>query len=176
MRTVEYLSAYTTLLGLTFIPNDCEVPLFYGLCGGGWKNPIVTEHFRSLLHRDTTQIILDEHQSLVAAFLARLRGKTVTIESTKAFGFDPDSMEARIFADAAARLVWGEPFTQPSITHVSKPTVCGHLAIPTGSEPSSFKVAVLMSAAGTLLQATSKSLFKDVRFGRAIKGWEQLPR
>lgn len=176
MRTVEYLSAYTTLLGLSFIPHDCEVPHFYGLCGGGWKNPIVREHFRSLLQRDTSPIVLDEHQSLFASFFARLRGKSITVESTKAFGFDPDSMEARIFADAAARLVWGEPFTQPSITHVARPTVCGHIALPSGSEASTFKIGAFMSEAGTLLSATSKSLFKDVRFGRAIKGWEQIAR
>lgn len=176
MRTVEYLSAYTTLLALTFIPNDCEVPHFFGLCGGGWKNPIVREHFRSLLHQIPHPIILEEHHSLFSAFFSRLKGKSVTVESSKAYGFDPDSMEARIFADAAARLVWGEPFTQPSITHVSKPTVCGRLALPTGSEPNSFKVSAAMSAAGTLLEATSKATFKDPRFGRAIKGWELARR
>ena len=174
MRTAEYLSAYTALLGLTFIPNDCEIPNFYGLCGGGWKNPIVTEHFRALLQRGPEQIILDEHRSLFAAFFGRLKNKSVTVESTKAYGFDPDSMEARIFADAAARLVWGEPFTQPSITHVAKPTICGNLALPTGSEARSFKVGAAMADAGTLLERSSKTRFKDVRFGRAIKGWDQL--
>jgi anhydro-N-acetylmuramic acid kinase len=171
MRTAEYFSAYIAMYSLSFIPGDCEFPHFFGLCGGGWKNPVVTSHFRFLMRKSPGQVILKEHAQVYASILARLGKRKATVESTSAFGFDPNSMEARIFADAAARLVWNDPFSQPSVTGVSKPTLCGRIRFPANAEAKSFLVGAYMSEIGALLDAQSTKGFKDVRFGRAIAGY-----
>jgi anhydro-N-acetylmuramic acid kinase len=171
MRTAEYFSAYIVMYSLSFIPGDCEFPHFFGLCGGGWKNPVVTSHFRFLMRKSPGQIILKEHEQVYEAILGRLGKRKPTVESTSAFGFDPNSMEARIFADAAVRLVWNEPFSQPSVTGVTKPTICGRVRFPTNTDPKSFAVGTYMSELGTLIDAQSAKDFKDARFSRAIVGW-----
>ena len=173
MRTAEYFSAYLAMYSLSFIPSNCEFPYYFGLCGGGWKNPVVTTHFRSLMRKSPGQIILQEHQRTFADILARLARRNPTVESTSAFGFDPNSMEARIFADAAARLVWGEPFSHPSVTGVSKPTICGRVRFPTNSDLKNFLVGRALADAGTLVDLQSTRGFRDPRFGRAISGWKR---
>jgi len=171
MRTAEYFSAYIGMYSLSFISSDCEFPYYFGLCGGGWKNPVVTNHFRSLMRKSPGQLILKEHERTYSQILSRLSKRKPTVESTGAFGFDPNSMEARIFADAAARLIWGEPFSQPSVTGVSQPTRCGRIRFPTGKDPRSFVVGRALADAGTLPELQSTSGFRDRRFGRAIAGW-----
>jgi anhydro-N-acetylmuramic acid kinase len=172
MRTAEYFSAYATMYALSFIPSDCEFPHFFGLCGGGWKNPVTTSHFRFLMRGSPEQIILREHQSSYDTLISRLGKRKATVESSSAFGFDPNSMEARIFADAAARLVWGEPFSLPSVTGVSTPTICGRIRFPTNKSAKDFLVGRYMSEAGTLIDRQSSTAFRDTRFGRAISGWK----
>jgi 1,6-anhydro-N-acetylmuramate kinase len=173
MRTAEYFSAYITMYALSFVPADCEFPHFYGLCGGGWKNPVTTSHFRFLMRRSPGQVILPEHEETYESVIARLGKRKPTVESSSAFGFDPNSMEARIFADAAARLVWDEPFSQPSVTGVAKPTICGRIRFPTGRDPKDFVVGRYMVEHGTLLERQSARDFSDPRFGRAIPGWKR---
>lgn len=172
MRTAEYFSAYATMYALSFVPSDCEFPHYVGLCGGGWKNPVTTSHFRFLMRESQGQIILKEHESVYASLMSRIGKRKPTVESSSAFGFDPNSMEARIFADAAARLVWGEPFSQPSVTGVAKPTMCGRIRFPTRREPKDFLVGAFMAENGTLLERLSSRDFRDPRFGRAIPGWK----
>lgn len=172
MRTAEYFSAYITMLSLAFVPSDCEFPHFFGLCGGGWNNPVTTSHFRFLMRRSPGQIILTEHESIYEAVMSRLGKRKPTVESSSAFGFDPHSMEARIFADAAAKLVWGEPFSQPSVTGVTKPTVCGRIRFPAQRDPKEFLVGIHMAENGTLMERQSSKDFRDPRFGRAIPGWK----
>ena len=172
MRTAEYFSAYATMHALSFVPSDCEFPHFYGLCGGGWKNPVITSHFRFLMRGSPEQIILKEHQALYDSLISRLGKRKPTVESSSAFGFDPNSMEARIFADAAARLVWGEPFSLPSVTGVATPTMCGRIRFPANKSPKDFLVGRYMSDSGTLVDRQSSMGFKDVRFGRAIPIYE----
>ncbi len=171
MRTAEYFSAYIAMYSFTFVPSDCEFPLYFGLCGGGWKNPVVTNHFRSLMRKSPSQIILKEHERTYTEILSRIGKRKPTVESTSAFGFDPNSMEARIFADAAARLVWGEPFSQPSVTGVAKPTRCGRIRFPSSRDLKSFLVGRTMADNGTLVDVQSTKGFRDPRFGRAIAGW-----
>jgi anhydro-N-acetylmuramic acid kinase len=173
MRTAEYFSAYITMYALSFVPADCEFPHFYGLCGGGWKNPVTTSHFRFLMRRSPGQVILQEHEEAYEGVIARLGKRKPTVESSSAFGFDPNSMEARIFADAAARLVWDEPFSQPSVTGVAKPTICGRIRFPTGRDPKDFVVGRYMAEHGTLLERQSARDLLDPRFGRAIPGWKR---
>jgi anhydro-N-acetylmuramic acid kinase len=174
MRTAEYFAAYLTMYALSFVPSDCEFPHFYGLCGGGWKNPVSTSHFRFLMRHSPGQIILKEHEGIYHALIARLGKRKPTVESSSAFGFDPNSMEARIFADAAARLVWGEPFSQPSITGVAKPTICGRIRFPTNRDPKEFIVGRYLAEQGTLIERLGARDFLDRRFGRAIPGWKAL--
>jgi anhydro-N-acetylmuramic acid kinase len=171
MRTAEYFSAYIAMHSLSFIPSDCEFPYYFGLCGGGWKNPVVTNHFRSLMRHSPGQVILKEHERLYSGILARFGKRKPTVESTSAFGFDPNSMEARIFADAAAKLVWNEPFSQPSVTGVSKPTICGRIRFPANKDPKNFLVGRTLADAGTVVDLQSTKGFRDARFGRAISGW-----
>jgi len=173
MRTAEYFAAYVATLSCAFIPEDCEFPPFIGLCGGGWKNPVVTTHFKHLMRGSPGQVILEEHEKTYHRLLGRMARRPATVESTAAFGFDPSSMEARIFADAAARRVWGEPFTRPSMTGVSRPTLCGRIRFPYSRDPNGFAVGRYMSDAGILNEAVSKSDFSDPRFGRAIRGWRE---
>jgi hypothetical protein len=118
------------------------------------------------------QVILKEHERAYGEIISRLRKRKPTVESTSAFGFDPNSMEARIFADAAAKLVWGEPFSQPSVTGVSKPTVCGRLRFPASKDPKSFLVGRSLADRGSLVDLQSTKGFRDARFGRAIAGWK----
>ncbi|MEY4667907.1 MAG: Anhydro-N-acetylmuramic acid kinase [Pseudomonadota bacterium] len=172
MRTAEYFSAYLVMFSLSFIPADCEFPAYFGLCGGGWKNPVVTNHFRSLMRKSPGQIILKEHERTYSEIISRLGKRKATVESSSAFGFDPNSMEARIFADAAARLVWGEPFTQPSVTGVSKPTLCGRIRFPANKDYKGYVVGRALADAGTLIEVQSTKGFRDSRFGRAIPGWK----
>lgn len=172
MRTAEYFSAYIAMYSLSFIPSDCEFPLYFGLCGGGWKNPVVTNHFRSLMRTSPGQVILKEHARTYGDIISRLGKRKPTVESTSAFGFDPNSMEARIFADAAAKLVWREPFSQPSVTGVSKPTICGRLRFPASKDPKSFLVGRSLADSGSLVDLQSTKGFRDARFGRAIAGWK----
>ena len=171
MRTAEYFSAYIAMYSLSFVRPDCEFPHYFGLCGGGWKNPIIASHFRFLMRNSPGQIILKEHEGIYAEILSRLGKRKPTVESTSAFGFDPNSMEARIFADAAARLVWGEHFTQPSVTGVANPTICGRIRFPTNKDPKSFLVGKYLSEAGTVVDLQSTRGFRDPRFGRALPGW-----
>jgi 1,6-anhydro-N-acetylmuramate kinase len=172
MRTAEYFSAYIVMHSLSFVPSDCEFPHYFGLCGGGWKNPVVTNHFRSLMRASPGQVILKEHAHTYTDILARLGKRTPTVESTSAFGFHPNSMEARIFADAASKLVWGEPFSQPSVTGVAKPTICGRIRFPERTDPRSTLVGRALAEAGTLVDLQSSKGFQDPRFGRAIAGWK----
>lgn len=171
MRTAEYFAAYVAMLSFAMVPDNCEFPQFIGLCGGGWRNPVVTTHFKHLMRGSSGQTILEEHVDSYARLLGRLGKKPITVESTAAFGFDPSSMEARIFADAAARLVWGEPFTRPSVTGVSKPTVCGRIRFPYSTDPATFLAGRYMAEAATLRDGLSSLGFLDPRFGRALKGW-----
>ena len=171
IRTAEYFSAYITMFALSFVPSDCEFPHFYGLCGGGWNNPITTSHFRSLMRHSPGQPILKEHVVVYESVMARLGKRKPTVESSSAFGFDPQSMESRIFADAAARLVWGEPFSLPSVTGVAKPTLCGRIRFPAQRDPKDFTVGAYMAENATLLERQSTKDFLDSRFGRAIPGW-----
>lgn len=174
MRTAEYFAAYLTMYALSFVPSDCEFPHFYGLSGGGWKNPVTTSHFRFLMRHSPGQIILKEHESIYDALMGRLGKRKPTVESSSAFGFDPNSMRARIFADAAARLVWGEPFTQPPSTGVAKPTICGRIRFPTNRDPKDFVVGRYMAEQGALIERLVSRDFLDRRFGRAIPGWKAL--
>jgi anhydro-N-acetylmuramic acid kinase len=172
MRTAEYFAAYCVAHSLTFVPGDCEMPAYYGLCGGGWKNPIVIRAFRELLTPTAPPIVLDEHRAAYKQLLMRLANKTVMVELTSAYGFNPQAMEARILADAAVHRVWKEPFTLPQTTGVRAPCICGVVRFPKETEPKDYRIGAIMDAAGTLYEATHAPKPRDSRFSRALPGWQ----
>ena len=172
MRTAEYFAAYCVMHSLTLVPGDCEIPSHYGLCGGGWKNPVVLSAFRELLNPTGPPVILDAHRAAYKQLLMRLANKTVMVELTSAYGFDPQAMEARIFADAAVHRVWNQPFTLPQTTGVKAPCVCGVVKFPKDSEPNTFRIGAIMDADGTLYEAVHALPAKDTRFSRALPGWQ----
>lgn len=167
MRTAQYFAAYLVMYSLTFIPSDSEMPTHFGLAGGGWKNPVVLNHFKELLSPKSTPVILDNHKDSYLQLRSRLPQKPVTIELTSAYGFHPQAMEARIFADAAVHRVWGEPFTFPQTTGVAKPSVCGIVRFPSETPPRSFKVGAYLEARGRLSDTIREAKTNDRRFGRA---------
>jgi 1,6-anhydro-N-acetylmuramate kinase len=175
MRTAEYFAAYCIMYSLTLIPSDCEMPTYFGLCGGGWKNPVVLSHLRELLNPSAPPLVLEEHRPAYKQLLMRLSIRNVVVELTSAYGFDPQAMEARIFADAAAHRVWCEPFTLPQTTGVRGPCVCGLVRFPKNSEPRSFRIGTIMDTAGTLFAATHARPPRDTRFNRALPGWASAP-
>lgn len=133
IRTAEYFSAYIFYLSLSMIPSDIELPNKFALCGGGWNNPVIKEHFIGLLKGDRAfSPVLESHESIYQLIQERLMkvNSNLLIENSHYFGFDGKAMEARIFADAAVSRIRGEPFTYPETTGTSKPTICGIFAFP----------------------------------------------
>lgn len=174
MRTAQYFSAYTVFYSLTLLPKEMELPRHFGLCGGGWRNPVSLEHFRGLLRGDfAANPVLPAH---TAAFgeLVKALGAEVSCEPSSYYGFDPTAMEARIFADAAVSLVRGDPFTVPDTTGVTRPCMCGTLRFP--ASPRTASAASLAShwQASPLAAAKRDPVGKfDARFGRAAPGWKR---
>jgi len=183
VRTAEYFSAYIYVYALMMIPENIEMPNYYALCGGGWKNPVSREHFVGLLKGEFDQNpVLPEHRTVFEKLRARIFSsqkqstnqamRESHIDFSEKFGFDGTAMEARIFADAAVCRIKGEPFTKPITTGVKVSTVAGIIRFPNGSEA---------MATPTLLQwlakYTSRELVKDFpstfdsRWSRASAGW-----
>lgn len=54
----------------------------------------------------------------------------LTLESSAAYGIDPDFKEAVAFAVLADRFLQGLPATYPNTTGASRPTLAGKLALP----------------------------------------------
>ena len=175
LRTAEYFSAYIYAHALTMVPEHLEMPHYYALCGGGWKNPIAREHFAGLLRGDFAQNpVLGQHEELFEKLLARLAatGKKVVVAMSDEFGFDGTAMEARIFADAAVSRIMGTAFTRPSTTGVKRETVCGIIRFPAGQADHAFAnlrdwLEQFQSQDATLDRPDAF----DGRWSRASAGW-----
>lgn len=171
MRTAEYLAAYAVMFSLTLLPDQLVLPKHFGLCGGGWENPVIAEHFRGLLHgRFDLNPVLPEHQAAFRRVSDVLKG-SVQCRPSLDYGFDGGAMEARIFADAAVCLVKGIPFTLPSTTGVQAPCVCGVLRYPDGDMHRASAALQQVIAASRRDPSQSSHRFIDTRFNRAIPGW-----
>jgi 1,6-anhydro-N-acetylmuramate kinase len=179
LRTAQYFSSYIFFFALSHISTDLELPKHFALCGGGWKNPIIREHFEQLLSGDTSlNPVLEEHHSLYESILKRLRQSSGTSQIechlSSHYGFDGTAMEARIFADAAFCRVTGQPFSYPETTGVQHPTILGIIRYPSrdpnrATQPLRDWMKQYNSETLTL---DDPSTF-DQRWSRAAAGWRK---
>lgn len=128
LRTVQYFSAYIFAYSLRFLPENILKPRYFLLFGGGWKNPLVTSDFRSLLTGRAP--ILPEHQEI----FSKIQFPEAVVEWSDKFKYNSQYMEARIFADMAKCCLTREPFSYPGTTGCQTPTVGGIIARPGGSD------------------------------------------
>ena len=171
VRTATYFASYAFVHSLSWISATIEPPTHFAVSGGGWRNPLCLGDFRNLLAGESDQApILADH----AATFGRLRAWTTraVVEPSSALGFDPTSMEARIFADAAVCRIKGEPFTRPALTGVNAPTVCGIIRFPDGERsratPTLRAWLDHFGAEGATIDPPGKF---DGRWSRASAGW-----
>jgi anhydro-N-acetylmuramic acid kinase len=130
LRTAEYFSAYVYFHSLQYIDDAVVTPRFFALAGGGWLNPIITEHFLALLEGDITKSpILSKHEACFARIRKRF-GRECLVKPSIDFGFDGTAMEARIFAHMAVSYIQDEPFTSPSLTGCRQAVTSGVIAYP----------------------------------------------
>jgi anhydro-N-acetylmuramic acid kinase len=175
LRTAEYFSVYIYAHALTMVPEHLEMPRYFALCGGGWKNPVAEKHFAGLLRGDFAgNPVLEQHRELFDKLLKRLGSKEVVVAMSDEFGFDGTAMEARIFADAAVSRVMGAPFTRTSTTGVKSDTVCGIIRYPGGKARAG---DVNLSAWLREFDSADATLDRpgafDRRWSRAAAGWSK---
>lgn len=175
LRTAEYFSAYSLFFSLTLLPESIAMPRFFALCGGGWKNPVIREHFAALLRADESQSpLLEEHRGPFAVVRKRIAaaGGSIEMHDTEHFGFDGTAMEARILADAAVSRVRGDPFTVPETSGASRPTVAGLIRFPRADRAAATPALRewLMHFGSEQLTLDRPEIF-DRRWSRAAGGW-----
>lgn len=128
IRTAEFFSAYIMVYNLSFISHNIEMPKYFLFFGGGWKNPIVMEDFKNILHNRAE--VLPEHQNIFNQIINPM----AVCQWSDNFGYNGKYMEARIFADMARCYLVQEPFTFPETTGCQKPTIGGIIAYPNGKD------------------------------------------
>lgn len=127
LRTAEFFSTYIFTFNLRYISETFQRPSYFLVFGGGWKNPLVFQDFKNLLHGKTK--VLPQHQKIFAEIV----NPQAVIDWSDRYGYDGQFMEARIFADMAKCYFTKEPFSFPETTGCKTPTVGGIIAIPNGS-------------------------------------------
>ena len=174
LRTAEYFSAYLLFHSVGYTDRAIELPSRFALFGGGWKNPLVREHFHSLLKGDfSSNPVLPEHTECFYGIHKRLQGKQLTISGSEAYGFDGQAMEARIFADMARCRITGEPFTAPHITGGEKEVICGIIRYPSGTiENATPNLRAWMQEYQVSSPYDNPEQF-DSRWSRAAAGWSK---
>lgn len=182
LRTAEYFSAYIYVWALTMLPESMQMPNYYALCGGGWKNPIPRQHFSSLMKGDFEHNpILPEHQIAFSKVIERVSQSDkendkiakrfdVCVEMSDHYGFDGTAMEARIFADAAVCRIKGEPFTKTSTTGASSDTICGIIRFPGRNVANATEALQEWLKEYKSLKLNNDTV-TDPRYGRAVAGW-----
>lgn len=163
LRTVEYLSAYSYVYNLKYLPQNFLMPGLFLLFGGGWKNPLVKADFNALLQGKG--MVLPEHQDVFAGIYNRLP-KNITVDWSDAYGFSGEYMEARIFADMAYCKIVGQPFSLPSTTNCKKPTVGGVYVLPAAPK-NDLLMRLLRQYGNPALPESNVQLWN-----RAAKGWQ----
>ena len=164
LRTAEYLSAYSFMHTLGFIPKSLKMPRAFLLFGGGWKNPLIRSDFQKLL--SGTGIVLDRHKNLFSQIRKRFT-EMPTVDFSDHFGYSGEYMEARIFADMAYCRIIGEPFSFPETTGCRAPTVAGIYVLPHTEKK--YLITDLFDryqTAGLIDNDWNK------KYSRAAKGWQ----
>ena len=154
------------------------MPAHFAVCGGGWKNPVCFHAFKQLIAGEFDQIpVLPQHRKLFEGIRARIfgdsqQGGVGNCNFSEFYGIDGTAMEARIFADAAVCRLVGEPFSLPSTTGVTKPTVAGIIRFPHGDKRKATQqvVQTLEENQSWDLTVDVPSIF-DGRWSRAARGW-----
>jgi len=183
LRTAEYFSAYIYVHALSMVPEHLPMPRYFALCGGGWKNPVVKDHFAGLLLGDfENNPVLERHRDSFAKLLQRLAAsneqagtaedRAVVVAMADEFGFDGTAMEARIFADAAVSRIRGQAFTRPSTTGVERDTVCGIIRFPGGTpDGGSANLRGWLDEFKSQDATVDRPEVFDGRWSRASAGW-----
>jgi anhydro-N-acetylmuramic acid kinase len=175
LRTAEYFSAYIYYHTLSFIDNNLLMPCHFAVCGGGWKNPISYDHFKGLVAGDfINNPVLAEHQELFSSINNRMKqsSNSISCDFSEAYGFDGTAMEARIFADAAFCRLKGEPFSLPSTTGATKPTVAGIIRYPNKDiNKASSNISDMIKKYNSENLTLEKPEVFDSRWSRASAGW-----
>ncbi len=123
VHTLEYFAAYIAVQALTLTDKKIDLPSSIVLFGGGWKNPVVCESFKTLI---TGQgYILPEHEEVFKSFLRRFNKKPEV-----RYSFFGEFMEARLFADLARYRLENRAWEIPEIVESGKKVVCGVIAQP----------------------------------------------
>ena len=133
-------------------------------------------HFQGLLSGDfANNPVLPEHSALFSEILARLRSDASGSPSCRPsgeYGFDGTAMEARIFADAAVCRLKGEPFSLPSTTGVSRPTVAGLIRYPKSDRTNaSHAVRDMIDTHSSADLTGDLPVASDPCWNRATAGW-----
>jgi anhydro-N-acetylmuramic acid kinase len=182
LRTAEYFSAYIYVWALTMLPENMQMPNYFALCGGGWKNPISRQHFISLMQGDFKQNpVLPEHLALFDKLKTRLLrtvngerqnaiAQQVFVDLSDSYGFDGTAMEARIFADAAVCRIKGEPFTKTTTTGARTDTICGIIRFPNSNNANATPELLSWLKEYKSEHKTNDNVI-DSRWGRAVAGW-----
>lgn len=165
LRTVEYLSAYSYMHTLGFVPENVKMPQTFLLFGGGWKNPLIRCDFEDLLNG--RGLVLDRHRSLFEKIRTRF-SSAPSADFSDRFGYSGEYMEARIFADMAYCRIIGEPFSFPETTGCKTPTVAGIYVLPDA------KKRYLLNELFDRYH-TAGLIDNDWRkkYNRAAKGWQK---
>ncbi|MFV0626637.1 MAG: anhydro-N-acetylmuramic acid kinase [Alphaproteobacteria bacterium] len=127
LRTVEYLSTYSFVYNLKYISEDVQMPKYFLLFGGGWKNPICFSDFKAIF--ENKMPLLEKHRKIFEKIFNRFEKKPI-IAWADDYGYSGEFMEARIFADLAYCKIKNILFTTPEITNCKSPTICGIWAYP----------------------------------------------
>lgn len=126
IRTAEYFSSYIMVFGLKYFPENLARPNYFLVFGGGWRNPVILEDFKNLMHGIAE--VLPCHQKI----FDNLKNPQAKICWSDEYGYSGQYMEARIFADMARCKLLNIPFSYPQTTGCTKPTVGGIIAHPGG--------------------------------------------
>jgi len=175
LRTAEYFSAYILYHSLGFTSGQLQLPPRFAVFGGGWRNPVIFQHFKSLLEGNfTDNLVLEEHRDRFSNINLRMKSSGISpiIKPSDDYGFSGQAMEARIFADMAVCRVKGEFFTDKEITGVHKPAICGIIRYP-GAEKTNATENLrewLRHYQSETLTPDNPKIF-DNRWSRAAAGW-----
>lgn len=127
LRTAEFFSAYIFVYNLHYIAQTLQKPNHFLVFGGGWKNPLIFQDFKDLLHGKAQ--VLPQHQKI----FAQIVNPQATVDWSDKHGYNGQFMEARIFADMAKCYLCKEPFSYPETTGCKTPTIGGIMAVPGGN-------------------------------------------
>lgn len=171
LRTAQYFAVYILFHSFSLLPSEVALPKYLALCGGGWKNDVMREHFMALIAGDTEKSpILPEHAPAFKSI--HKRQSSFICKPSSFYGFSEQSMEARIFSDAAVARVKGEPFTTPAVTGARKPCVLGIIRFPHGSvENSGARLKSWLEKYQTLQSTADHPHIFNPRWSRASSGW-----